>query len=129
MRDDQRGNVSVLVIAVIVVAVLLCTAVARLGGAVASKSRANNAADAAALAAAGDLALGRPPAAGCDAARHIAAENGAQLLTCRFPASPAGVIAAEVTVAIDDARTRARAEVDAVESARYRADGAPGAST
>ena len=58
MRNDQRGNVSLLVIAVMVVAVVLCTAVARLGGAVAAKSRANNAADAAALAAADGLALG-----------------------------------------------------------------------
>ncbi len=48
-----------LLAAVIVVAMLLCTAVARLGGAAAEKSRANNAADASALAAADRLALGR----------------------------------------------------------------------
>ena len=129
MRDDQWGNVSVLVIAVMVVVVVLCAAVARLGGAVAAKSRANNAADAAALAAADGLALGGPPADRCAAARRIAAENGAQLLTCRFPASPAGVTAAEVTVAMGDARARARAEVDAVGNAGYRAGRTPGAST
>jgi len=129
VRDDQRGNVSVLVIAVMVVAVVLGTAVARLGGAVAAKSRANNAADAAALAAADGLALGESPAGGCAVARRIAAENSAQLLTCRFQASPAGVSAAEVTVAMGEARARARAEVDAVGIAGYRAGRAPGAST
>ena len=129
MTDDQRGNISVLVIAVMVVAVLLCTAVARLGSAVAEKSRANNAADAAALAAADGLALGTPPSDACAAARRIAAGNGARLLTCGCRASPAGATAAEVTVEMGDARARARAVVDAVEIARYRAGRAPGAST
>ena len=113
MRSDERGNVSVLVVAVIVVAFLVCSAVARLGNAAAEKSRANNAADAAALAAAGGLALGALPAEACAAARQIAAANGARVLTCRCPAS-----FAEVTVAMGDARARARAEVEAPEIAR-----------
>jgi secretion/DNA translocation related TadE-like protein len=106
-RRSTRGNVSVLVTAVIVVAVLLATAVARLGSAVAEKSRANNAADAAALAAAGDIALGRPPTHACAVARETAGENGARLLTCRSTAA-----AAVVTVALGAARAEARAQVD-----------------
>jgi secretion/DNA translocation related TadE-like protein len=103
---DSRGNVSVLVAAVIVVALLLTTAVARLGGAVAEKSRANNAADAAALAAAGELASGRTPADACRVARRTAADNGARLLACH-----PGADAVVVTVGRGDARAVARAEV------------------
>ena len=106
-RRGIRGNVSVLVTAVIVVAVLLATAVARFGGAVAEKSRANNAADAAALAAAGDIALGGLPAHACAVARQTAADNGARLLTCRSSATTA-----VVTVARGAARAGARAQVD-----------------
>ncbi len=111
-RGDTRGNVSMLVIAVIVLSVLLCTAVARLGSGVVEKSRANNAADAAALAAAGGLALGRLPADACAVARDTAADNGARVLTCRCHAAKQTAVA-EVTVAMGDARARARAEVDA----------------
>lgn len=103
----NRGNVSVLVTAVIVVAVLLATAVARFGSAVAEKSRAHNAADASALAAAGDLALGRPPTHACAVARQTAADNGARLLTCRSTAT-----AAVVTVARGAAHAGARARFD-----------------
>ena len=60
-----------------------CGAVARLGGAVVEKSRASNAADAAALAAAGALALGRSAVRACAVARATAIDNGARLLTCR----------------------------------------------
>jgi secretion/DNA translocation related TadE-like protein len=108
MRGRESGNVTVLVTAVIVVAVLLGTAVARLGSAVADKSRANNAADAAALAAAGELASGTTPAAACATARRTAAANGARLLTCQW-----GDSAAVVTIAIGEARAIARAEVGA----------------
>lgn len=121
-RPDARGNVSVLITAVIVVAALLCTAVARLGSGVVEKSRANNAADAAALAAADGLALGRAPGRACAVARQTAIDNGARLLACRCPASPTGVTVAEVTIALGEARARARAVVDA---AGYRAGSTP----
>lgn len=107
IRNDIRGNVSVLIAAVVVVAFLLCGAVARLGSAVVEKSRANNAADAAALAAADGLALGRAPAEMCAVAGGVAVDNGARLLTCHC-----GAGAAEVVVAIGDARGTARAVVD-----------------
>ena len=84
-------------------------ALAHLGGAVVEKSRAETAADAAALAAADGLALGQPVAAACDSARHIASANGARLLTC--DGGDAGVT---VVVGIDEARARARAVADAL---------------
>jgi len=132
-RPDLRGNVSVLVIAVMVLAFLLCTAVARLGFGVAEKSRANNAADAAALTAADVLASGAPAADACVAARQTAADNGARLLTCRCRSSSAesgstGAAAAEVTVAIRDARAWARAQADGPVIVGYRADVTPGES-
>ena len=109
-RRDAAGNVSILVTAFIAVTMLLGGAVARLGGAAVERSRANNAADAAALAAAGQLALGRSPADACAVARSTSADNGARMLTCR----PAGS-AAEVTVVLGAARARARADVGAPE--------------
>ena len=108
MSPGERGNVTVLVTAVIVVALLLATAVVRLGSAVAEKSRANNAADAAALAAASAVAAGRSPATGCAAARRTAADNGARLLICQW--DDAGAV---VTVAMGEARALARAVVNA----------------
>jgi secretion/DNA translocation related TadE-like protein len=111
-RRDARGNVSILVAAVIVDSMLLCTAVARVGGAAAEKSRANNAADASALAAADRLALGESPAAACAIARQTATDNGAQLLTCRSDGRVDEPMAAEVTLAIGAAHAQSRAEVD-----------------
>jgi secretion/DNA translocation related TadE-like protein len=108
---DDRGNVSVLLAALVVVGVLLCGAVAGLGSAGAAKARANNAADAAALAAAGVLALGQTPAAACAMARRTAAENGARLVGCACRAA-----LADVTVALGAARAFSRAEVDALET-------------
>jgi secretion/DNA translocation related TadE-like protein len=115
-RRDARGNVSVFVAVAIVVGMLLCTAVARLGGATALKSRANNAADASALAAADRLALGQSPAEACSVARQTATDNGARLLTCHGDAATTETIAAEVTLEIGDAHATARAEVDPVAS-------------
>jgi secretion/DNA translocation related TadE-like protein len=78
--ESQRGSVTVGIIAVIVV-VLVCTmGVADVGRALVERSRAEMAADAAALAAAQDLALdaGDPAA---DAA-SFAGHNGAELVRC-----------------------------------------------
>jgi secretion/DNA translocation related TadE-like protein len=113
--SSEGGNVSVLLTAVIVVAILLCGAIAALGGAVAQKSRANNAADGAALAAANGLALGHLPVVACAAARRTAADNGARLLTCAC-----GRGSADVTVAIGAARAHARAAVDVLERHEVR---------
>ncbi len=102
----ERGDVSVLMTAVIVVSVLVCAAVAHLGAAATTKARANTAADAAVLAAADALARGASPYAAFGAAQRAAADDGAQLLTCRCANK-----SALVTVALGDARAIARAVV------------------
>lgn len=103
---NERGSVVILMVAAVVIAALCCIAAARLGGAATQKARADTAADAAALAAADSLALGRPAAVAIRVARQVAADNGAALLTCAC-----GGRAAEVTVALGEARARARAVV------------------
>lgn len=112
-RRDVRGSVSVLVAAFVVTTLLLCTAVARLGGAAAERSRADAAADASALAAAGSLARGQPSLDACAIARRTATDNGARLLTCRSVTAPDGTMAADVALEIGAAHARSRAEVDA----------------
>ena len=102
----ERGNVTVLMAAAIVLCALLCIAVARLGRAATAKARANTAADAAALAAADALAGGASPAGAMQAAQRTATADGAQLLTCTCVGNEA-----IVTVARDEARAIARADV------------------
>ncbi len=114
-RDDTRGNVTIFVAVFVVFAMLLGSALATFGGAVVEKSRANTAADASALAAADGLALGWSPSDACAAARSTASDNGARVVTCRSTSSPAGVLAAEVVLQLDDAQARARAEVGTLE--------------
>jgi hypothetical protein len=107
MTRRADGNVTVLMLAAVVLAALLAVAVSVLGDGAARKARADTAADAAALAVANVLASGAPPGRAVAAARRIAAANGGRLLECRC-----GGRVAEVVVALDDARARARAEVD-----------------
>jgi hypothetical protein len=71
-------------------------------------ARADTAADAAALAGADALALGRSPAAAERAARGAASDNGARLVSCTCRND-----AAEVVVVIGRAHGHARAVVDA----------------
>jgi secretion/DNA translocation related TadE-like protein len=106
MTGDERGNVSIVALAGVGLAIVLCLGIARVGGAAALKARADTAADASALAAADSLALGRTAGAALGAARSAAADNGARLVSC----SCAGA-SAEVVVEIGRAHGRARAEV------------------
>jgi secretion/DNA translocation related TadE-like protein len=103
---NERGSVVVMMTAAIVVAGMLMLAAANLGGAAARKARADTAADAAALAAADQLALGHSSAQATNAARSVAADNGATLLSCDCAGT-----AAQVTVVLADARSTARALV------------------
>lgn len=82
-RRGDRGAGSLLVLALLLVGLLLCTAAAALGQAVVARHRAAAAADLAALAGA-DVALGRSAAPGgpCGAAARVAARGGARLVTC-----------------------------------------------
>src|SRR6185437_14831455 len=108
---SERGNVTIIAVAVVALACMLCLGVARVSGAVGLKSRADTAADAAALAAADKLALGSSDDDARTAASAAAADNGATLMSCSCSAD-----VAEVTVEIDGlsghAFGYARAEVD-----------------
>ncbi len=113
----ERGSVSVVMIAVLVVGLVLATAAGRLGGAMIAKGRAETAADAAALAAADSLALGRGSTAAVAAAHETAAHNDATLVRCACAGSVADVVV-EVHVSAlgpiaGPARAHSRAEVDA----------------
>jgi secretion/DNA translocation related TadE-like protein len=104
---SERGNVSLIVPTGVALAIVLCLGVARVGGAVSLRARADNAADAAALAAADSLALGRSPSLAEETARRTASDNGARYVSGRFESS-----SAEIVVRIDHAEGYARAVVD-----------------
>jgi secretion/DNA translocation related TadE-like protein len=112
-RDHrERGSATVLMCGVLVVAVALMFGAARLGMGVVAKGRADTAADAAALAAADMLALGRGAGAAAAAARDTASDNGARLVSCRCDGSfPSVVVAIDVGVLGAVAHATARAEV------------------
>src|SRR5207244_7887049 len=63
MNRRERGGMSIVMLAVLVVGLVLAMGAARLGGALVGRARAESAADAAALAAADRLALGSGAAA------------------------------------------------------------------
>jgi len=95
--ESQRGSVTVVAAAVIAMAVILCMAAADLARVLVVAQRARTAADAAALAAAQELAL---PSAGTDpgaVASDYAARNGATLTDC---ACDVGSFEADVHVAV-----------------------------
>jgi secretion/DNA translocation related TadE-like protein len=80
--NRERGSVTLVVAALVAMILVLGLGAADLARALVAASRAQSAADAAALAAAQELALpaGREPA---DAAAEYAALNGAELIECR----------------------------------------------
>lgn len=81
-RSGERGAVTVIMLAVFVVGAFLALGVARVGVAADARARAETAADAAALAAADMIVLGRGPSAALEAALETAAANGAKLVSC-----------------------------------------------
>ena len=93
----ERGSVSVVAAATIAVIAALTMGCADLARALVAVERADTAADAAALAAAQEIALptGRPPA---DVASEYAQRNGGRLTECRCEA---GANEAVVTVELD----------------------------
>lgn len=108
----ERGGVSMLFVGVVAIALVLAVGVARWGGAIGARARAETAADAAALAAARELALGGTAAQAGREAERLAESNGARLETC---ACRGPVVGVEVTVEWSGRRVwgRARAEVRA----------------
>lgn len=97
---------TVLAIAAVALAVALAFGVARLGHAASDRARADTAADAAALAAAGVLARGGGADSAAFAASETATANGAQLEHCDCAGSRP-----TVEVHVGGATSRARAEV------------------
>ena len=97
----QRGSVGILLAAVVVLTAVLVAGLGRLTGGVLAVSRAQTAADAAALAAAGELAAGRTAGDAERTASLTAAANGARLLRCEC-AGPA--VTVHVSVALPSSR-------------------------
>jgi secretion/DNA translocation related TadE-like protein len=106
-QRGERGAVSILMLAAVGIAVVLCLGIGRVGGAAVLQARAETAADAAALAGADALALGHRPADALRAARSAAALNQARLVSCTCAGR-----AAEVVVQTGRAHGHARAVVD-----------------
>jgi len=111
----ERGGVSIVMLGVLVVGLALMLGAARLGSALIGRARADTAADAAALAAADALALGRGSAVAQTAARDTATSNGAQLVSCSCEGTTAEVVVEvdipALAVLAGPARGRAKAAV------------------
>jgi secretion/DNA translocation related TadE-like protein len=108
----ERGATTIVVIAVAVVGFVLVLGAARLGTAVVARARADRAADAAALAAADMLALGRDGVAAEAAARETAGANGARLVRCSCAGRFTTVVVEYAVPTLGAAaRATARAEV------------------
>ncbi|WP_241961148.1 Rv3654c family TadE-like protein [Homoserinimonas hongtaonis] len=97
MRDGERGAGSVLVVAILSVAVLSLALVIPLYKGLVLNRVAAGAADASALAAA-DVAVGIVPGDPCSVAQTVAAANGAELARCEVDGLVATVL---ITVARD----------------------------
>jgi secretion/DNA translocation related TadE-like protein len=94
--NREEGSVSIVVAALVAMILVLGLGAADLAKALVAVSRAQSAADAAALAAAQELALpsGSEPA---DSASEYAARNGAELIECRCAA---GTLEATVRIRV-----------------------------
>ena len=110
---SERGSMTVVFIAVVVLGLALTAGAARLGSALVARARADAAADAAALAAADMLALGRGSDAAATAARETASANGGTLVQCECAGRDALVVVEVAARGIfaPPAQGRARAEV------------------
>jgi secretion/DNA translocation related TadE-like protein len=96
-RGGSAGSAGVLLCGVVAVAAALTLGLGRLATAGLTVARAHTAADAAALAAAGELAAGRSGGEAERIASLTAAANGARLLRCDC-GGPAVVVAVTVTL-------------------------------
>jgi secretion/DNA translocation related TadE-like protein len=99
--DRQRGSAGILLAAVVVITAVLVLGLGRLAGGILAVSRGQTAADAAALAAAGELAAGRTAGDAERTASLTAAANGARLLRCEC-GGPAVIV--HVSVALPSSR-------------------------
>ena len=88
---SEYGSMTVIAASVIVIGLVLSVVVLNVGGYLGERSHASAAADAAALAAADELALGHGALAAWLAAGLAAAENGAELVLCECIGNEANV--------------------------------------
>lgn len=79
---SQHGSVTVVAAAIIIIGLVLAIGVVKVGGFVSERAHAAAAADAVALAAADELALGHGPLAAWLAAGIAAIENHVELVDC-----------------------------------------------
>ena len=79
---DERGSVTVVMLAVIATVLVLTVSGLLLASAVLASHRARSAADLAALAAAGMLMRGEPATAACESAARVAAANHGRVQRC-----------------------------------------------
>ena len=107
----ERGASTVVIAAILGVAIVACLGAARLGTGAVARARADAAADAAALAAADMLALGRGSGAAVTAARETASANGGTLTSCRCSGNVATVRVRVPTGLGGTTAATARAEV------------------
>jgi secretion/DNA translocation related TadE-like protein len=98
MAGDDRGQASVLLVGIVAIAIVLLLALVPVARAVSQKAQARAAADAAALAGAAE---------GEDAAREVAEDNGADLVSWRSEGD-----AVWVEVRVGGARAVAKARRD-----------------
>ena len=109
--NRERGASTVVIAAILGVAIVACLSAARLGVAAVARARADAAADAAALAAADMLALGRGSDAAATAAQETAGANGGTLTSCRCSGGLATVRVTVPTGLGGTTAATARAEV------------------
>ena len=108
---DQRGSATVVMLGVIASALVLTISGLMLASAVLASHRARAAADLGALAAAGVLMRGGPPAAACQSAAQVAARNHGLVQECIASGSKVrlkvSVVAGVTGVGVATARSRA----------------------
>ena len=114
-QSDEPGSAGVMLCGIVAVAAVLTLGLGRVATAGLAVARAQTAADAAALAAAGELVAGRSGGEAERIASLTAAANGARLLRCDC-GGPAVVVAVTVTLpasgpASGHVRAAARAEL------------------
>jgi secretion/DNA translocation related TadE-like protein len=124
----ERGATTIVMIGVVALGFALIMGAARLGTAVVARARADTAADAAALAAADMLALGRDAGAAEAAARDTAAANGGRLVSCSCAGRFASVVI-EVAVGSLGASARATAKAEVRDDAFLPVENGPSAGT
>ena len=109
--SDEQGSATVAVLGVIAAVLILTISGLFLASAVLASHRARAAADLAALASAGALMRGQPPATACQSAAQVAAANHGRVQGCVAVGTEVRVIIAVLTgmkgLGIATARSRA----------------------